>query len=209
MARSSDSSLLMSVLKDKTFQAREIRRVIILATVYLLITTVMLGIFYHLMLGQLVSGAAPLFFVSEDMQRFNEMVPALGSVLGKWILVMLAVNVVVTSVVSIYITRKLGHPILAIKRALRDIGNGDLDVRLRESDDREFSDISIALNEAMQTIRMHIVAAKQEVAALHKLQEQPAANDDEFKELVENCSAALEFFSASEARNETKTEASH
>jgi len=121
MARSSDSNFLLAIVKDKTFQAREIRRVILLATTYLVVTTVLLGIFYHAMLGQLTAGAAPLFFVSEDMQRFNEMVPGLASVLGRWVIVMLIVNVVITVILGVYITRKLGHPLLAIKRALREV----------------------------------------------------------------------------------------
>lgn len=212
MARSSDSSFLLAILRDKTFQAREIRRVIVLATAYLVITTVLLGIFYHLLLGKLVSGTTPLFFVSEDMQRFNELLPGLASVLGRWIVVMMVVNLLVTGIVGVYITRKLGHPIMAIKRALRDIGKGDLDVRLRETDDREFSDISVALNDAMAQIRMHILQAKQEFSTLQDLQNKSAANDDknEMESVVENCVAALDFFSVSEAsKTENSNESRH
>jgi len=92
MARSSDSFFLLALFKDKTFQAREIRRVIAFATMYLVLTTVLLGIFYNQMLGQLVSGTSPMLFVSEDMRMINEQIPSLSSVLGTWILVMLAVN---------------------------------------------------------------------------------------------------------------------
>ncbi len=204
MARSSDLSFFMAILRDKTFQAREIRRVIYLATLYLVVTTVMLGVFYHMLLGNLVSGSTPLFFVSEDMQRFNELMPGLATVLGRWIIVMMVVNVIITACVGVYITRKLGQPILAIKRALRDIGNGDLNVRLRETDDREFSDISIALNNAMAQIRMHILTAKQEFSTLQDLKNSAAANDDEneLEVVVENCAAALDFFSVHEEQGE-------
>jgi len=203
MARSSDLSFFMSILKDKTFQAREIRRVIYLAAIYLVITTIMLGIFYHMLLGKLVAGNTPLFFVSEDMQRFNELMPGLASVLGRWIIVMMIVNVIITACVGVYITRKLGHPILAIKRALRDIGNGDLNVRLRETDDREFSDISIALNNAMAQIRMHILTAKQEFTTLQDFKDNAAANDaeNELGVIVENCAAALDFFSVKDTES--------
>lgn len=197
MARSSDSFFLLAILKDKTFQAREIRRVIGLATLYLIVTTVLLGVFYHLMLGKLVEGTAPLFFVSEDMQRFNEMVPGMASVLGKWIIVMLIVNVIITACVGIYITRKLGHPIMAIKRALRDIGNGELDVRLRDSDSRDFSDIAHALNDAMVEIRHHIATAKSEIDQIAEVQERPASNDscdEELLDIISSCKEALDFF---------------
>lgn len=210
MARSSDLSFFKSILHDKTFQAREIRRVIYLATLYLIVTTVLLGIFYHVLLGKLVSGSTPLFFVSEDMQRFNELVPGLASVLGRWILVMLLVNLIVTATVSIFVVRKLGQPILAIKRALRDIGNGDLNVRLRETDDKDFSEICVALNNAMAQIRMHILTAKQEFTTLQNIQDTKAANDEanELESVVENCAAALDFFTVHESKSEAENSAS-
>ena len=121
MARSSDSNFLVALLRDKTFQAREIRRVIALSFVYLAITTALVGVFYHQMLGSLLEGMAPLLFVSEDMSLANEAIPALSAVLGKWLISMLVVNVLITVALSIYITRRLGHPILAIKRPSNNI----------------------------------------------------------------------------------------
>jgi len=194
MARSSDSNFVMSLLRDKTFQAREIRRVILLAGVYLLITTVLVGLFYHSILGKLIEGASPLFFVSEDMELFNEALPGLASVLGKWVIAMLVVNVLVTMAIGTYILRKLGHPILAIKRALRDIGDGDLNVQLRASDDKEFGEISEGLNTAMERIRAHIAEAKNEMASLEELRNSPAANASDINEAIDNCNSALNYF---------------
>ena len=163
MTRSSDSPFPLSIFRDKTFQAREIRRVIALSLVYLLITTVLLGVFYQQMLGQLLQGAAPLFFVSEDMQLANEAIPAMTAVLGKWMLAMLAVNVIITIALGIYITRRLGQPLMAIKRSLREIGAGNLDVRLRASDSKDFGEIADELSIALSSIRRQIGAAKSEL----------------------------------------------
>jgi len=195
MARSSDSNFLLSLLRDKTFQAREIRRVILLAGIYLLVTTVLVGIFYHTMLGKLIEGAAPLFFVSEDMALFNESIPGLTAVLTRWIIAMLVVNVIITAAIATYILRKLGHPILAIKRALGEIGDGDLNVRLRASDDKEFGEIAESLNAAMERVRAHVAEAKNEVANLSELQNSPAANASDINEALDNCSSALSYFS--------------
>ena len=63
MARSSDSNILLSLFRDKTFQAHEIRRVISLSVIYLVVTTALVGVFYHQMLGRLLEGMAPLLFV--------------------------------------------------------------------------------------------------------------------------------------------------
>jgi len=197
MARSSDSNFLLAIVKDKTFQAREIRRVILLAMTYLVVTTVLLGIFYHAMLGQLTAGAAPLFFVSEDMQRFNEMVPGLASVLGRWVIVMLIVNVIITVVLGVYITRKLGHPLLAIKRALREVGEGNLDVRLRDTDSREFSDLCSAMNSAMTEVRTRVRTAQDDFSALAALQNKADTREEDMSAAIQNCRESLDFFTAS------------
>ena len=78
MARSSDSNFILAILRDKSFQAREIRRVVMLTFLYLAITTVLVGVFYHQMLGRLLDGMAPLLFVSEDMALANEALSLLG-----------------------------------------------------------------------------------------------------------------------------------
>lgn len=197
MARSSDSIFPLSILKDKTFQAREIRRVLALATLYLVVTTIMMGVVYHQMIGSLIEGVAPLFFVSEDMQLVNEAVPSLAAVLAKWVIAMLAVNFVVTVCLGVFITRKLGHPLLAIKRTLREIGDGNLDVRLRAEDKNEFGEISSELATAMQSIREQIAAAKQEIDQADQHLEKPQSGDAEdqnVNQAVRNCKMALDYF---------------
>ncbi len=198
MARSSDSFFLLALLKDKTFQAREIRRVIAFATLYLVITTIMLAAMYHHMLGQLVSGNSPMLFVSEDMNMLNEQIPSMASVLGRWIVMMLVINVVVTTMISMYIVRKLGTPLLAVKRALREIGEGNLNVRLRADDDKEFADVSEALQSAVVSINRQIAEAKGQMQTLQELQQQPAANADDVSESLQNCREALDYFTTAD-----------
>jgi len=200
MARSSDSFFLLSLLKDQTFQAREIRRVIAFASLYLLITTVLLGVFYNQMLGQLVSGTAPMLFVSEDMNMINEQIPSLGSVIGRWILIMLVVNVVVTTLISMYIIRKLGQPLLAVKRALREIGEGKLDVQLRASDSEEFKEIFDAVEVAVASINHQVSNAKNEMKIVKQLKDSPIPNEEELQASLDNCEQALDFFTTQSAQ---------
>ena len=193
MARSSDSGFLGSLLRDKTFQAREIRRVLKLSLIYLAITTVMVGVFYHQMLGQILAGVSPLLFVSEDMALATDAVPTLSAVLGKWLTAMLVVNVIVTVCLSVYITRKLGQPILAIKRALRQIGDGRLDVRLRADDDRDFGDIADELTAAVRSIREQITAAKSGIEQVSSV-EQSGPDAQKLNDAINDCRHALDYF---------------
>lgn len=202
MARSSDSFFLLALFKDKTFQAREIRRVIAFATLYLVLTTIMLGLFYNQMLGQLVSGNSPMLFVSEDMNMLNEQIPSLSSVLGRWIVMMMVMNVVVTTMISMYIVRKLGQPLLAVKRALREIGEGNLSVRMRASDDTEFSELTEALAIAVASINKQVAAAKSEIDTLHDLKQQPAQSSAEIDTSLTNCKIALDYFITSKPEGE-------
>ena len=193
MARSSDSGFLGSIFRDKTFQAREIRRVLLLTCAYLGITTVLVGLFYHQMLGQILKGAAPLLFVSEDMALTNEAVPTLASVLGKWLIAMLVVNALVTVTLATYITRKLGHPLLAIKRALRQIGDGRLDVRIRAADNDRFGDIATELTTAVHSIREQIEAAKSGIDQVGTVAES-GADSIELNTAINDCRHALDYF---------------
>ena len=199
MARSSDSFFLLAIFKDKTFQAREIRRVMALSALYLVITTALLGVFYHQMLGQLVAGTAPMLFVSEDMNMINEQIPGMASVLGRWIVIMMIVNVIVTSAISVYIIRKLGHPLMAVKRALREMGDGNLNVKLRATDSDEFADVAEALQKAVAQINAKVADAKQQVGQLQSLQAAPAANAEEINQTLDNCVQALDYFEVGSA----------
>lgn len=198
MARSSDSNPVFALFRDKTFQAREIRRVIKLSAIYLLVTTALVGVFYHLMLGRLIEGVAPMLFVSEDSALVNEAIPSMSVVLGQWIAVMLAVNVILTTALGLYITRKLGKPILAIRRALREIGAGNLDIRLRSGDTKEFGEITTELNLAVFSIRTQIAAAQASMKKATFLHDNPENNnaDDEIDAALDDCKGALDFFRA-------------
>lgn len=199
MARSSDSNFLISLLKDKTFQAAEIRRIIKLGLVYLAITTVVVGICYQLLLSQLFSGTNPLLFVAEDMLRADETLPSVGTLLGLWVLGMLLINTLISVALGIYLTRKLGHPLMAIKRALREIGNGNLFVRLRASDKDEFGELSAELNKAMHTIRKQVESAQKAVAEINEKQDRPLSEtlelqNEALSQAVIDCRSALDFF---------------
>ena len=204
MARSSDLPFPLSIIKDSSFQAREIRRVIATSLFYLGATTLMVGLFYARVLDSLLEGVAPLLFVSEDMQLAADAVPALGEVLGRWMLAMLAVNVFVTVGLGIYVTRRLGRPILAMKRALREVGNGNLDVQLRESDSEDLGEIADELVAAMTVVRGRVEAAKSGIELLAPVAADAAADAPEDSEArqargLAECRAALDWFRVEES----------
>ena len=185
MARSSDSNFLVAIIRDKTFQAREIRRVIKLSLAYLFITTVLLGLFYNHMLGELTSGSSPLLFASEDMNLVNEAVPPLGAVLLRWLAAMMVINVALTMALGVYITRKLGHPLMAIRRALREVATGNLDVRLRETDNSEFGELSKELQHAMSVVRNQVAEAKASISEV---------DEGDVETALQNAQNALNYF---------------
>jgi len=194
MARSSDAVFPLSLFKDKTFQFRQIRRVLGLTLFFILQSTLVLGVFYYFLLGDIVDGTAPLLFTSEDMALLNEQIPSVTSVMGKWLLVMLLINAVVTTGIAVYVMRKLGNPILAMHRALNEIGDGNLNVRLRENDSKEFMELSMAMNRATAKIQSQVEAARQETMVLDNLESQPNPGTEDIKVALENCRNVLSFF---------------
>jgi methyl-accepting chemotaxis protein len=194
MARSSDAIFPLSLIKDKTFQLQQIRRVMWITLFFIVQSTLLLGIFYHNLIGKIVAGTAPLLFASEELQTLSDKVPTAGAVMGEWLLWMLLLNALVTVAVAGYILRKLGNPMLAIRRALTDIGKGNLDVRLRTGDASEFSELSVALNEALEQIQRHIDDARAQTQLIEQLDQQPEPDPAEVRQALLNCRTALSFF---------------
>jgi len=194
MARSSDAIFPLSLFKDKSFQLKQVRRVMWIMLFFVVQTTLLLGIFYHNILGEIVSGTAPLIFASEEMKTLAERVPSAGAVMGKWMIWMLVLNAVITVAIGIYIIRKLGNPMLAMRRALNDIGDGNLDVRLRTGDANDFSELSAALNGALEQIQVKINSAREETRILDELEQQPAPDPAELQRALLNCRMALNYF---------------
>jgi len=194
MARSSDAVFPLSLIRDKTFQFGQIRRVMWLTLFFIVQSTLVLGVFYYFLLGDIVDGTAPLLFTSEDMARMNEQIPSLTTVMGRWLVVMLAINAVVTTAIAVYVMRKLGNPILAMHRALNEIGDGNLNVRLRATDDKDFNELMMAMNRATKSIQLKIEEARTETEVLNNLTSQPEPNVDEIRDALENCGNVLSFF---------------
>jgi len=205
MARSSDARFPMSLIRDKNFQMRQIRRVLLLTVFFILQSTLLLGIFYYTFLGNLVAGNAPLLFASEDMGLLSESIPDLGTVLGKWILVMLLINGLVTGAIAVYIMRRLGNPILAIRRALNEIGDGNLNVRLRSNDTREFSELCEALNRALEQVQGKISEARALTRVLDTLENQPPPEDTQLRKAMLECRDVLSYFDSSTAAGNDET----
>ena len=194
MVRSSDAAFPMSLVRDKTFQLRQIRRVLLLTLFFIVQSTLILGVFYHTFLGNLVEGNAPLLFASEDLGQLADAVPPMSSVLGKWLVVMLLVNGVLTIAIAVYILRRLGNPILAIRRALNEIGDGNLNVRLRSDDKREFSELCEALNRALEQIESRIGEARQLTRVMETLDDQPPPDDQQVRQALVECRDVLSYF---------------
>ncbi len=196
MARSSDAVFPMSLVRDKTFQLRQLRRVLYLTAFFILQSTLLLGVFHYQLLGSLVSGNAPLLFASEDMGRMSDAVPSVGAAMTKWLVIMLVINAVVTGIIGTWIVRKLGNPILAMRRALNDIGDGKLDTRLRAGDAKEFAEVAEALNRAVETVQAHVAEARAATAILDALDDQPEPDAAAMREALRNCRTELSWFDA-------------
>lgn len=187
--RSKDAFFLKALLTDKTFRAREIRRVLVVALVYAIFTTALLGLFYHYLIGSLVAGVSPLLFASEDMDQLGSQIPGMAETLGRWLVIILAVNLAMTVAVGVYIVRRLGEPLLAIKRVLRAVDGGDLTARLRRGNDEKFGDLFDALTDAVNSLHGRVDTAKQALEALSTL-----ALDDEASAKVAELDKALSAF---------------
>ena len=59
----------------------------------------------------------PLLFASEELGLIDERIPSVGSAMGQWLLIMLAINAVLMLGLGLYILRRMANPQLALTRA--------------------------------------------------------------------------------------------
>lgn len=175
--RSKDAFFFKALFTDKTFRAQEIRRVLLVALLYAVFTTALLGVFYNYLIGGLVAGVSPLLFAAEDMDQLGSQVPGMVETLGRWLLIMLVVNVTMTAAIGVYIVRRLGEPLLAIKRVLRQVGDGDLTAKLRRGQDEKFGDLYDTLTDTIDSLHDNVARAKGSLAALNALPLDDAARE--------------------------------
>jgi len=194
MARSSDAVFPLSLIRDKTFQMRQLRRVLWLTLFFIVQSTLLLGVFHHQLLGRLAAGNAPLLFASEDIGTLSERVPSVAGAMGSWLVLMLVVNALVTGVIGVWIVRRLGNPLLAMRRALNDIGEGRLDTRLREGDEQEFAELADAFNRALETMQQRVRVAQEATAILASLEDQPSPDAKAMREALTRCRTSLDWF---------------
>ena len=202
MARSSDAAFPLSLVRDKTFQLRQVRRVLSLAAFFIVQSTLLLGVFWHNLLGEVVAGNAPLLFASEDLRLLADRIPSTGAVMGEWLVAMLALNAVVTGALCLWILRRLGNPILAIRRALNEIGDGNLEVRLRTGDSKEFSELTVALNRALEEVQSRIAEARELTRVLDGLDDQPPPDEQSVRTALAECRDVLSWFDTRAANSD-------
>lgn len=205
MARSSDAVFPLSLLRDKAFEMRQIRRVLFLSLFFVIQSTLVLGVFYHVFLGNLVAGNAPVFFVSEDISSVSDAIPAMGTVLKKWMLVMMLINAIVTTAIAVYVLRRMGSPLLAMRRVLNEMGEGNLNTRLRENDSQEFAEISEAFNHAIAQVNNRIRKAQDLTDIVDTLEEQPDSDESGVIHAIAECREVLSFFDRKSANDDGST----
>lgn len=197
MARSSDAIFPLSLIRDRTFQMRQLRRVLWLTLFFVVQSTLLLGVFHHRLLGRIASGNAPLLFASEDIGTLGEHVPSVAGAMGSWLVVMLVMNAIVTGAIGVWIVRRLGSPLLAMRRALDDIGEGRLDTRLRESDEQEFEELARTFNRALETVQQRVAVAREATAILASLEDQPDPDPQAMRAALTRCATSLDWFDSS------------
>ena len=113
---------------------------------------------------------------------------------------MLCVNALSMLCIGIYLVRKLGNPILAIRRALDEIAAGNLNVRLRQGDANEFTELYVSLNEALEQVQQKVEAAREETRIVSPPATDQASDVDsrptvaDVEQALMNCRNVLSFF---------------
>jgi len=180
-------------LLEKGFHFRQIRRLLVVTTCMVIISSIAMGMFYNEMMDLFTSGDLPAYFMPEDMARLDAQIPGFRATLLHWIAIIFCINFVVCLFIGILITNKLGGPLFKFKQSMHHISMGKLYtiVEIRQGD--EFQDMAESINRMVSTVQLMILAINENIDRLEKSMEGNENNSD-IEQAIEGCRCALSFF---------------
>lgn len=178
---------------EKSFHARQLRRLFFLTVLVLLVYTIIFGVFYSYIVDKLLSSQIANDLLPEELMELSSIIPGVRETLIWSIIVIMLLNIVMTLIVGVIITHKLASPLYHFKMAAKKMGEGRLDVSIHLNRGDEFKDLAKDLNSAIARIQLMIMAVKENVLVLESELDLKHL-DKRLKDAIDGCHEALTYF---------------
>ena len=169
-----------------------IRKVLMLSAAFVLLSTGIVAVFHYQLVSQVTAGSGPMLFIPDEMQAVYDSLPGVSDIVGRYLAIMLGLNLVVVGAIVYYAIHKLGRPLVLLRRYIHALGEGQLDIDIQLAKNDELNDIADSLSEATARIHMMILAIKDNVDLLESQADQ--ADPQTISIVVDGCRAALAYF---------------
>ncbi len=190
LAKRNSLSWWQIIFLEKSFHFRQIRRLLTITILIVIVSTTLLGVFYHSIIDHFISGDLPVYFMPEEMAAISAGLPGLQETMLKWGTIIMLTNISLTLILGIYITHKLGSPLCRFKLAAKDIADGQLYTHVEIPRSDEFKDLADELNNAIARVQLMIMAINENLRIL----ENESSSLDDKNNAVKGCREALAYF---------------
>ncbi|MEM7468871.1 MAG: HAMP domain-containing protein [Pseudomonadota bacterium] len=180
------------LFEEQGLHISALRKVLLLCGVFVIASTVTVAVFHYQLIGHIADGAGPMLFIPDEYHRMFQDLPAVGDIIGRWLIIMLVINTIIVGGITYYVVEKLGRPLVLLKRYTNALGDGQLNVDLDSSEDHELREITETLNQATARIQLMVMALKENLTILED--EDQSYNKMQRQQALEGCRAALDYF---------------
>ena len=177
----------------KKFRNQQILRLMAMLFASSIVTSFVLVEMYFQITDIWSNTDLPVYFSPEASEHLNATFPTLTSTLGKWLAVVLGLNLLLLGIAGGLITYRLAKPLYLLHRAVQEIGDGKLHTDIKLGKGADLHSLADSLNSAVSKIQLMIMTLQQEIEHFEGLAEnQPPS--EELNQLIDNSKLALEYF---------------
>ncbi len=178
---------------EPDFYKRQLSRLLLLALVSVVLSSVILAFFYSHLLDQLAVSGTSQHYLPDELEQLSDSLPGLVQTLAIWIVVLSIVTGVSTVFTGIFMLARLAGPLYRLKKSVARLGEGDLSVLVELRDGDEFHDLADDLNGAAARIQLMVMACKENLALMEQAQREEI-NDERLDSAIQGLEQALTYF---------------
>ncbi len=182
-----------TIALEPQFYKRQLSRLLLLAFITVVLSSVVLAYFYNNMISLLMSSESSLQYLPDELEHLSDSLPGLFNTLLIWIAVLSVVTGITTVFTGIFMLTRLAGPLYRLKKAVARLGEGDLSIHVVLRDGDEFDDLADDLNGAAARIQLMVMACKENLAIIETLQAEDIQNE-RLQQSIDGVRHALTYF---------------
>lgn len=151
---------------QRGMQSRLVGTIIAMVVLAVIISITVTSVLYFELSNVAFKGDVPFYYIPDGTTQQAVKVPTAFDVLLPGLLICGLVMIILTLVIGVLVSHRIGGPITSLQRSMKEIGKGDLLITISVRHGDEFSGLAEDLTDMVGKIRQHIYKVQEEVVKL-------------------------------------------